>query len=50
MARANFQGMTIRHAPAMSVGTRLFHYSMIFITFGLWIPFYLMSKRSHGER
>lgn len=50
MGRSNFEGMTVRHTVPMGLGQRLFHYTMIILTVGLWIPIYLSQKRKHGER
>lgn len=47
---SNFSGVTVRHTTAMPVKTRLFHYSMIGISAGLWLPFYRMAQRERGER
>ncbi len=46
----NFDGITIRHAQAMPVGHRMWHWMAIMLTCGLWWPVYRAAKRAAGER
>jgi hypothetical protein len=45
----NRQRMIVAHTKPMGILTRLFHWTMIGLTLGLWWPIYRASKTKHGE-
>lgn len=47
-----FRGTTVTHrlTRPMSAGARVFHWTMVVMTLGLWWPIYLASQKAHGER
>ena len=50
--RDSIRGVTVTHrvTQPMSAGARVFHWTMMFLTVGMWWPVYRASQKAHGER